>query len=284
MGNTIVGNTASTGGSGYGGGLYLDSSSARLSSNVIAGNTASMASSGVGGGLYLIRGTPVLSGNAVVGNTASTVSSGAGGGLYLCYSDATLTGNTVLGNTASMVSTGTGGGLHLDESSNATLTNNVVADNRASTTGSGLYIEDASPHLLHTTIARNSGGDGSGVYVTNRYGTSTVAMTNTIIAGHMLGITVIQGNTATLNATLWHTNGTDHVGNVIHTNDHSGAPAFAPDGYHLNLSSAAIDAGVDTGVTTDIDGDVRPWGAGYDIGADELRQRYVYLPLVLRRW
>jgi hypothetical protein len=288
IGNTIVSNTASTSDSGYGGGLYLDGSSATLSGNTIAGNIASTASSGVGGGLYLIRSASVLSGNAIIGNTASTVSDGAGGGLYLYDSDATLTGNAVQGNTASMVSTGTGGGLHLDESSDATLTNNVVADNRASTTGSGLYIRDASPRLLHTTIARNSSGDGSGVYVTNRYGTSTVAMTNTIIAGHVVGITVTAGSTVTLNGTLWHANGTDYGGNVIHANDHTGDPAFALDGYHLTLSSAAIDAGVDAGVTTDIDGDARPDGCFFDIGADEFitgaECRRIYLPIILRSW
>jgi hypothetical protein len=33
--------------------------------------------------------------------------------------------------------------------------------------------------------------------------------------------------------------------------------------------SAAIDQGVDAGVATDIDGDARPCGQGYDLGADE---------------
>ncbi len=74
----------------------------------------------------------------------------------------------------------------------------------------------------------------------------------------------------------------DYSGNAIHANDRSGDPAFALDDYYLTSSSAAIDAGVDAGVTTDIDGDARPWGEGYDIGADELRQRYVYLPLVMK--
>lgn len=38
---------------------------------------------------------------------------------------------------------------------------------------------------------------------------------------------------------------------------------------HLQAGSAAIDAGVNSGVLDDIDGDQRPIGAGYDIGADE---------------
>jgi hypothetical protein len=63
---------------------------------------------------------------------------------------------------------------------------------------------------------------------------------------------------------------------------HAGDPAFAPDGYHLTGSSAAINTGVDAGVTTDIDGEGRPQGSGYDIGADEILLRMTYLPLVMR--
>ena len=64
-----------------------------------------------------------------------------------------------------------------------------------------------------------------------------------------------------------------------------GDPAFRDPGrgdYHLTPASAAIDQGVDAGVTTDIDGNSRPQGAGYDIGAYEYVLR-VYLPLVLRQ-
>ena len=39
--------------------------------------------------------------------------------------------------------------------------------------------------------------------------------------------------------------------------------------YHLRFGSAAINRGVDAGVTTDLDGNPRPYGAGFDIGAYE---------------
>ena len=95
-----------------------------------------------------------------------------------------------------------GGGLYI-EGDAPTLINNVVADNQATWLGSGIYIIRSAPRLLHTTIARNSGGDGSGIYITdNGCGEySTVAMTNTILFSHTVGITVTAGNIATLNAT-----------------------------------------------------------------------------------
>jgi uncharacterized repeat protein (TIGR01451 family) len=55
-------------------------------------------------------------------------------------------------------------------------------------------------------------------------------------------------------------------------NQHTGDPAFVdPDNgdYHIGPGSAAIDAGLDAGVDHDIDGEPRPLGGGYDLGADE---------------
>jgi hypothetical protein len=297
-GNTVQGNTASTASSGFGGGLLLDISDATLSGNTVQGNTASTAWYGYGGGLALDWSDATLSGNTVVSNTASTAGVGLGGGLHLVVSAATLSGNTVVSNTATLspTATGQGGGLWVWGSSPFTLTNNLVADNQANTQGSGLWFEGDSSYptsgrLLHTTIADNGSagltagsGSGQGVYVGDH---TTLAFTNTILAGHpSVGITVTTGSTATLEGTLWHDNGVDTGGGgvVISSTNVTGDPAFVNPSvwdYHLTIGSAAIDKGVNAGVDEDIDGDSRPQGAGYDLGADEV-VRYVYLPLVVR--
>ena len=277
--NTVRGNTASTADWGHGGGLYLlYSDNATLSGNTIVSNTSSTAGGGYGGGVYLSHSAATLSGNIVQGNTASTTDQGYGGGLRLSRSGAMLDGNTVVSNTAtqSPAATGRGGGLEVWRTESFTLTNNVVADNHANTKGSGLYFEGSSIYptsgrLLHNTIADNR-SSGQGVFV-DEY--STLAFTNTIVAGHhSVGITVTTGSAAALEATLWYGNGVDTggEGTVNSSTNVYGDPVFndpAAWDYHLMAGSAAINTGVNAGVTTDIDGRSRPVGIGYDIGADE---------------
>jgi parallel beta-helix repeat protein len=331
-GNTIQGNTASgiPAGSGYGGGVYLeDSANATLSGNTVLSNTVfPFDGKSYGGGICLERNDDAtLSGNTIQGNAANV---GYGGGVYLHDSangtlsdntirgntayerfygsvggggvslggsaNVTLSGNTIQGNTASGEgdSDSNGGGVRMYRS-DATLDNNVIADNQAETAGSGVYVSGCTARLRHTTLARNGAitpGEGSGLYVTNSGSDySMVALTNTVLVSHTVGISVTAGNTATLEGTLWGSgewaNGTDWGGDgeiVTGTVNVWGDPAFVdPDAgdYHIGPGSAAVDAGVDAGVTVDIDGQPRPVGAGYDIGADEYCA-VLYLPLILR--
>ena len=270
--NMISGNV----GRGWGGGVVLSASGALLSGNTITANRAVH-----GGGICVVWSGATLDGNRISGNEATS----SGGGVLLYFSDALVEGNLISGNTA-----GHGGGLDVDGRS-PTLINNVVADNQASG-GAGIQVVRASPRLLHTTIARNAVtggavGSGDGVYVANYSSAySTVIMTNTIITDHDAGIRVLEGNTATLNATLWYGNIRDWTGAGVihHANDHYGDPAFAPDGYHLlTIHSAAIDRGVATGVAMDIDNEERPRGMGFDMGADEFRGWSIYVPATFKR-
>jgi len=300
--NTIISNTASTGGFGRGGGICLQYSDAIVSGNTIASNTASTSATGFGGGLYLYQSDATISGNTVEGNVGSTSGEGNGGGIWIEYGIVTVSGNTVRGNTAQTPNGGSGGGvfvvygdgLTLDanflignaayyggavavsQGSIFTLTNNIITGNQAGSQGDGLRVSgtDAYPSigaLLHNTIADNVGSSGEGLYIGNYI---TLSLANSIIAGHTVGITNTNpaSSIVTADHTLFDGNGTDYGSGVTSTNEVSGNPAFvapATDDYHILFGSAAIDQGVDAGVTDDIDGDPRPIGAGYDIGADE---------------
>ena len=300
-----------------GGGVYVNNATATISNNQVFNNTARC-----GGGLCLFldlqEGAATLSGNTIFSNTAdfcgglsvespiicplrgNSVCSNTNdtcGVLSLAAINTTLSGNTITDNSANY-----GGGLCLSLRA-AMLVNNLVVHNRADILGSGLVVAGSWTHLMHTTISRNSGGDGSGIYVLEircegppglwLVYPSAVALTNTILVSHTVGITVTAGNTATLEATLWGTdtwaNTTDWGGAgtiITGTRNYWGAPSFLdPDAgdYHIGPGSAAIDAGVDAEVRIDIDNEPRPY-QGYDLGADEYWPEFerIYLPLVLR--
>ncbi len=312
-GDVIEGNTASTSGSGFGGavatrngaslaidgaqvygnsatsggGIYVeDSPGALVSGTLIYSNTA-----GMGGGVHVTTSDNVsLTGNQVYDNSA-----GYGGGILLNSSaNATLTGNYVHDNEA----VGLGGGLWISSCDNARLTNNIIVENRLidnSGDGAGVILFITSTvHFEHTTLARNNGGEGHGVYLIDG---AQAWMTNTIVASHTVGVYVDSGCTLILEATLWGDGAWANVTNKDGSGDIKdgeiiviGNPGFIdPDGtnpddwddYHVNLTSAAVDAGLDVGVTTDIDGDSRPIGSAVDIGADEAWLK-AFLPVVMR--
>jgi parallel beta-helix repeat protein len=276
-GNSVTSNTY--------GGMRVSFSDAVLTGNVVSNNTY-----GEGGGLFVEESVTTLTGNTIISNTSFT----GGGGLNVGGGETTLTGNTIVGNTGF-----SGGGIALYYGV-VTLTNNIVADNDASNTGSGVYVATSSPRLVHNTIARNTGGDGTGIYLGNveMEGPSSAVLTNTILVSHTVGIYVASGSTADMEATLWGSgewaNETDWGGEgTIITgtlaNNHWGEPAFVDldnGDYHIGEASVAIDKGVSAGVSTDIDGEPR-FGIP-DLGADEYwppgGPKRVYLPLVLRQY
>jgi hypothetical protein len=204
------------------------------------------------------------------------------GGLVLEADVATLRDSVFISNTAQQ-----GGGLALymrDRQAPVTLANVLVAHNRAGEAGSGIWVYSGAPLILHATIADNSGGDGSGITIApdNR-----VMVSNTILAGHAVGISATGSSVVVLDRVLWDGGTPVTIARgpgaaVTAANAYVGDPAFvAPekDDYHLRGGSDAIDRGLATWVARDLDG--KPRSAAPDLGAYEWWPS-IYLPLVTR--
>jgi uncharacterized repeat protein (TIGR01451 family) len=281
VGDRIFDNTAGSNGGGLcaaNTGYDYSKVMLNLTDNQVFSNTAG----GSGGGVIIGCGHPAqtggcdatLRGNLVAGNRAEA----GGGGMILSHLFPTaFDRNVFISNTAD-----TGGGLHLANHNGGTYANTTIVGNRAHTAGSGLYMRASWPRLLHTTVARNHGGDGSGIYInSNPIGDIVLlegaTLVNTIVASQTVGIKTEDAAwssplTTEMSGVLWFGNGVNisGTGSVSVTRAYTGNPDFAAGGdYHIGPDSAAIDVGVDAGVDHDMDGERRPAGAGYDIGADE---------------
>jgi Right handed beta helix region len=288
--NQIVSNTASMTDTGWGGGLYLEAAGTYLSAASVTGNafernTASTAGWGQGGGLYL-TGYADISHNLFHDNHANRGPGGVGeaGGLYLWdIHGATLDANRFLGNIASDTGAGYGGAIYGKAGVVMTMTNNLLAGNHASAEGGAMRLSTWDPSrriegvLVNNTLADNDGGEAIwvGSYV-------ALTLTNNLIAGHTVGLT----NTAPASSSItadtnlfW--NGADPI---VGANAIRQDPLLAAD-YRLRPGSPARDAGLTIPwLTADLEGNPRPQGNGYDIGAFEgIEPWRVCLPLVLRQ-
>jgi len=231
---------------------------------------------GYGGGIDADEASVVLVGNAFIHNRANE----NGGAVHVRTGDATLERNLMSGNEASF-----GSAVNLEYWTHFTLTNEIITDSRPRyywyQSAAAIHVEGRSDgSVLHNTLARNA--DGVGGYGLQVMGHSSVRVINTILVSHTVGISVGADSSARLDGTLW------GAGDWMNQRDAAGAGALVtgtvnvygpPDfvnpaggDYHIGPASAAIDRGVASGVDYDYDGEPRPRGADYDIGADELGQ------------
>jgi parallel beta-helix repeat protein len=104
--NTIVNNTAGEGGaSAIGGGITIINSDPVVMDNIISGNSVSIGGSystpsGYGGGLYVRSSSATFAGNLISDNHvfAHLNSNARGGGLYLYYGSPNFVNNTITGS------------------------------------------------------------------------------------------------------------------------------------------------------------------------------------------
>jgi predicted outer membrane repeat protein len=170
------------------------------------------------------------------------------------------------------------------------LTNCIFMSNSTPNNGGAVYNESTRGALCamdvhHCTMVGNSAARGAGVYdVIMSPALASVTSNNSIWWNN---------TTSDPTSRLFHTKGIGASMAVIHSslqdtaiaNNHFGTGSFTNGGsniagdplfvnygggdLHLLGSSACIDAGQNIGVAVDYDGNVRPQGAGYDMGAFE---------------
>ena len=224
---------------GQGGAVVSFVGPAVIVNSTFLGNTAGT----YGGGAYF-TGDASLAGTAFVGNSAIE-----GGGAEF-DGVAYLTATTFFNNSASL-----GGGVLFYGAGPRQVVNSLFAGNTAITSGTAVYVYNATPlTLIYTTITSPTLNSKSAIAA----GGGTVDITNTIISGHAIGIEVTGSGTVSEDYNLFYGNGADSSGSV-NSGGHSlvGDPALvnpAVFNYHLTAASAAINRGVDAGIYVDFEG------------------------------
>lgn len=191
----------------------------------------------------------------------------------------TVTHSSFIGNQAA----NNGGGLAItgDPNGRVWIINSVLAENTAGGSGAGIFINGPTADIIHSTIASPTLNSRQGIYIAG----GTVRINNTIIASHMMGLQQA-GGIVTEDYNVYFGNTTHRLG--VTTGAHT-LDGFNPNfinpvirDYHLSSASVAIDRGLNAGVTTDIDGDSRPSGISFDIGADEFPFNKSFLPMIVK--
>lgn len=270
VGNLFERNTGCIGCTGQGGGLNIGWSSA-ADNVIVQGNTFTGNTAGKGAGLLTVWSSVTVQGNHFLNNQATW-----GGGMQSYYDLGSLiNGNYFSGNQSS--SLGAAIDIVIVKTPPMSLTNNILINNHSPY---GAMALRSDWHLSNAFVAHNTFYDNDFALSIHYHMTTT--MMNNVVVSNTLGISTTDATAVlTQTHTLFWANGNDGLRGE-HPID--GDPAFAHPEWgdlHLTSASPAIDAGLDAGLANDFDGEARPSGGGYDIGADEFSRR-LFLPLVNR--
>jgi hypothetical protein len=214
-----------------------------------------------GAGIYVVRSSMILRESIIVDNHLVYTSPGEGAGIYAIDASLSITNCVIADNRCdSPFSGGSGGGIRL-ASGSATVLNSTIVNNRIVTGqyrwtyGGGLSADGSvvlQNCLLWGNLACPSGtglSEPQQVYV----GAGRTTVSHSDIEDGTDGFLLDPG--ATLE---WLEGNLNQDPRFVGGSD-----------YHLLRDSPCIDSGVEAGVSEDVDGDPRPQGGGYDIGADE---------------
>ncbi len=249
-------------------GITCNNSSSPMIVNCII---SSNYSPNAGGGINCSGGSnPIIQNSAIRNNSAGA----SGGGIATDAIGSTCSPKVInciiKNNKAGLGNPAYGGGgiaFWSDWSPEATppeIINCIIVSNTAGASGdnAGISLQRASsPRIINSTIANNIGGNCGGIGGYNQ--TQPVEITNCIVWGNTNN--QIYFYAAAPNITY-----SDIEGGWAGAGNISADPLLNT-AYHLIATSPCVDAGDPASVlpTDDIDGDARPQGATYDMGADE---------------
>ena len=162
-----------------------------------------------------------------------------------------------------------GGGIFCKGAAVEAVMNNCIIQGNSAFKGGGVYVEFGVPTLTNCTISGNTATSFAGGGISCRYKSTAPTLINCILWGDTPNEVYIDpGYLSSPSLTYCDVEGGyEGDGNI------DGDPLFtdAENGdYHLSAGSPCIDAGTASGAPgEDFEGDLRPQGAGVDIGADE---------------
>lgn len=273
--NKFLNNTA-----GNGGAICIEhGKNSLLTDNIIQECTANAFLLGAGGGIYVRKDTVTIDGNRIEGNTASLT----GGGINVQEGIALIKNNYIDRNKANI-----GGGITFYLNSKDTLVNNVIANNRATSSVGGVAVggTDCNPVFINNTIVNNYAPKIGGVGINL---SATGSFFNNIFWGNKVGeatnvagadFSVSDGSSSTFNNNLLQLAATNYsttsrsLGTTSSNNFFNTDPLFVDinrianalgkyrtvdDGLNLKSTSPFLSKGIPflTNITTNIIGAIR---------------------------